>query len=130
MGDEKNRAFPPCRWLAERQPNAPSNAWIGFGGPGDDRTLASADLISSVLGGIREALIALDGTDPKDRVHQILSVNGRTHGRTIPLAGVTVGQDALKDPMRKGRRDGPGPGESMGDLLPTTVPGSTTTIAV
>ncbi len=67
-----------------------------------DRTVAPGNLISPDLGGIREALITPDWTSPKDGVHQILSLNGRTPGRAIPLSGVTVHQNALKDPMREG----------------------------
>ena len=43
-----------------------------------DMAVAPGDLIRPVLGNVREALITLDWTDPKDGVHPILSLNWRT----------------------------------------------------
>ena len=45
---------------------------------------AQKDLIHDVLGNTREAWMTLDWTDPQDGIHQILSVNWRTHGRALP----------------------------------------------
>ncbi len=64
------------------------------------RIIAQKDLIHSVLGNTREALIILDWTDPQDGIHQIPSWNWRTHGRALPLAWVTVRKDLLADRQR------------------------------
>ena len=58
------------------------------------------DLIHSVRGNTREALITLDWTDPQDGIHQILSWNWRAHGRALPLAWVMVRKDRLTDRQR------------------------------
>ena len=71
-----------------------------LGNPRIDLGTAQGDLIAYVLGPVPEALLTLDWTDPKDGVHQILSLNWRAHGRAIPLGWITVRKDALKDRMR------------------------------
>ena len=71
-----------------------------LGNPRIDIGTAQRDLIAYVLGPVPEALLTLDWTDPKDGVHQILSLNWRAHGRAIPLGWITVRKDALKDRIR------------------------------
>jgi len=61
---------------------------------------AQGDLISYLLAEAPEALLTLDWTDPRDGVHQFLSLNWRAHGRAIPLGWITVRKDSLKDRMR------------------------------
>jgi hypothetical protein len=59
-----------------------------------DRGVAQGDLMTHMLQNVSEALLTLDWTDPKDGIHQILSLNWRAHGRAIPLAWTTVRKDA------------------------------------
>ena len=56
--------------------------------------IAQGDLIPYLLAEAPEALLTLDWTDPRDGVHQILSLNWRTHGRAIPLGWVTARKDS------------------------------------
>ncbi len=61
-----------------------------LGNPRLDVTVAPADLIQTLLAEATEALLTLDGTDPHDGVHQILTLNVRAHGRALPLVWRTV----------------------------------------
>jgi hypothetical protein len=65
-----------------------------------DMVRAQGDWIAYLLDDAPMALLTLDWTDPKEGVHQILSWNGRAHGRAVPLGGITVCKDSLKDRMR------------------------------
>ncbi len=65
-----------------------------------DMVIAQGDLITYLLDDAPEALLTLDWTDPRDGVHQFLSLNWRAHGRAIPLGWITVRKDSLKDRMR------------------------------
>ncbi len=65
-----------------------------LGNPRIDIVRAQGDVISYLLADAPEALLTLDGTDPRDGVHQILSVNWRAHGRAIPLGWVTARKDS------------------------------------
>ncbi len=48
--------------------------------------IAQGDLIRTMIGTASRIFLTLDWTEPNDRVHQILTVNLRAHGRAIPLA--------------------------------------------
>ena len=65
-----------------------------------DIEVAQGDLIRTVVGTASRIFLTLDWTEPNDKVHQILTVNLRAHGRAIPLAWITVRKDALKNRTR------------------------------
>ena len=49
-----------------------------------DIEVAQGDLIRTVVGTASRIFLTLDWTEPNDKVHQILTVNLRAHGRAIP----------------------------------------------
>lgn len=70
------------------------------GTPRIDMAVAQGALIQTVIGDAPEVVLTVDWTDPKDGVHQILTLNLRAQGRALPLAWVPVRKDGLKDQMR------------------------------
>ncbi len=55
--------------------------------------VAQGDLIRTMIGTASRIFLTFDWTEPNDRVHQILTVNLRAHGRAIPLAWITLRKD-------------------------------------
>ncbi len=80
---------------------------------------SEGDLIRYVLGDTRKALIPCDWTDPEDYVHQILSLNWRTHGRG-PAFG--RGDGAARSGARPDARDGKRPAQTGREAVTSLVP--------
>ena len=66
--------------------------------------VAQGDLIRTMIGTASRIFLTFDWTEPNDRVHQILTLNLRAHGRAIPLAWITVRKDELKNRTREYER--------------------------